>query len=374
MERRRAFSFRSCLGSPQRSSQSPTCRTPTARRGLTLVELLVVIGIIIVLLGMFLPMCRRTGGASRRITCANNLRQIGLAMHNYESAHLELPMAIGIRNETGQLQPKRFSGFVAMLPLMEQISLYDQIVNPSEFKNVKYPAYGPPFSDQSYPPWTESVPGFECPADYASGPFGCTNYAFSIGDTARQIYQPNKLRGPFGAFKNASFGDITDGTSNTIAFAEMGGPQIDLISGGFITEGKPEWLDSPGAVFSQVNKGKGKYKSSKGLGGRGSHWADGSAGIGLINTILPPGSPSFTVSENLNGDGIYSAGSTHPGGVNVVLADDSTHFISNNIDSGNPNNATLTVQQIESEDVVASPHGVWGAMGSMAGDEASDEF
>ena len=150
--------------------------------------------------------------------------------------------------------------------------------------------------------------------------------------------------------------------------------RIDSIRGGFLTEGKPEWLDSPGKVFSEVNKRKDKYKSSKGLGGRGSHWADGSAGIGLINTILPPGSPSFRVAGNQNGDGVYSVGSAHEGGANVVMADDSTHFISNNIDSGKRNNPTLTVEQIESEAGAGSPHGVWGAMGSMAGGEVVKEF
>ena len=328
-----------------------------------------------VLIGMFLPSVRRVREPARRITCANNLRQIGLATHNYESAHQQLPMGIGIRDEAGQLQPNRLSGFVALLPLLEQNNLYDQIVNPSEFNNVKYPAYGPGLSDQLYPPWKEQMPMILCPSDdFGEGPFGRTNYAFSIGDTARQIYQPKKLRGPFGAFKNATLGDIADGTSNTIAHAEMGSSRIDSLRGGFIAKGKPEWLDDPDGVFSEVNQKNEKYKSSQGLGSRGSHWADGSAGIGLINTILPPGSPSFRISGNQNGDGVYSVGSGHVGGANVVLADTSTHFISNDVDSGKPNTATLTVQQIESEAVIASPHGVWGAMGSMAGDEASDEF
>lgn len=371
MERRKVFSF----GQTQSLPQLSTDRTPPIPRGLTLIELLVVIGIIIVLLGMFLPAVRQVRGPARRITCANNLRQIGLAMHNYESAHQKLPMATGVRNEAGQLQPNRISGFVALLPFLEQNNLYDQIINPSEFNNVKYPAFGPQFSDQSYPPWQEQPLGFECPSDaYIDGPFGRTNYTFSIGDTARQIHQPGKLRGPFGAFKNATFGDITDGTSNTIAFVEMGSTQTDSLRGGFMTRGKPEWLDAPGKVLSEVNQRKEKYKSSHELGNRGFHWANGSAGISLANTILPPGSPSFMVSGNANGDGVYSVGSGHNRGANVVLADDSTHFISNDIDWGKPNTPTLTIQQIESENVVESPHGVWGALGSMAGEEIVDEF
>lgn len=300
------------------------------------------------------------------------MRQIGLATHNYESTHQTLPMAVGLPGQNAN--GKRLSGLATLLPFMDSSPLFEQITNPSEFNGVAYPAMGPAFSDQSYPPWTDQNPMLVCPSDEVSkGPFGRTNYAFSIGDTARKIYQPEKLRGPFGCFKSATFNDVSDGTSNTIALTEIGAVRIDTTRGGFITGGKQQWLDKPDEVFSKVDQASGKYKSKKGLAGRGSHWASGSAGISLVNTILPPGSPSFMVSGSLNGDGIYSAGSGHHRGMNVVLVDDSTHFISDDIDAGDPSTATLTVEQIESEDGASSPHGVWGAMGSMAGGEVVDQ-
>ena len=348
-----------------------------SRCGFTLVELLILIGIAIVLLGMLLPSTRRVSEAARRTTCANNLRQIGLATHNYESANRELPMAIGAQDQDGQFLPKRISGLVTLLPFIESSPLYDQISTPTEFNGIEYPAFGPEFSDETYPPWTQTLPYFVCPSDsFEEATFGRTNYAFSIGDTARRVYQPTKLRGVFGAFRSSTLYDISDGTSNTISMSEMGSPQIKSIRGGFLTEGKSNWLDAPGQVFSAVGKKRSEYKPSAELGCRGSHWADGSAGISLINTILPPGSPSFQVSNNQDGDGVYSAGSGHSGGINVALADCSTHFVSNEIDAGDPTTATLTVQQIESETVIASPHGVWGAMGTMAGGEteAKDHF
>lgn len=355
---------------------SPTKSAFKNRRGLTLVELFVVIAIVGLLLSMLLPTVRHSRGPARRAVCLNNLRQIILASHNYQSSNLELPMAIGIRDQSGQLQTKRISGLVSILPFMDSGLLHDQITTSTAINGVEYPAFGPEFSDQSYPPWSGQIPGLLCPSgDYKVGPFGQKNYAFSIGDTARQIYQPKKLRGPFGAFKSSNFDDVLDGSSNTTAIVEMGSAQINSIRGGFITGGKPEWLDNPGEIFSTVDKRQEEYKTSDGLGGRGSHWANGSAGISLVNTILPPGSPSFLVSGNRNGDGVYSAGSGHPGGINIALVDGSARFISNQIDAGDPATPTLTTQQIESDTAVASPHGVWGALGTMAGgDDADYEF
>ena len=347
--------------------QSPTKPAFKNRRGLTLVELLILIGIVVILLGLLLPTIRRSHGPARRSMCLNNMRQIILASHNYQSSNLKLPMAIGIRDQTGQVSPKRISGLVTLLPFMDSGSLHEQITTATEFNGVQYPALGPEFSDNSYPPWTEQLHSLRCPSDNSEdGNFGQTNYAFSIGDTARQIYQPKKLRGPFGAFKSSSFDDVTDGSSHTIALAEIGGP-LKLTRGGFMTEGKPEWLDSPKSVFSGVNQGRDEYQTTAIVAGRGSHWANGSAGTSLVNTILPPGSPSFRVAGNLNGDGVYSAGSAHSGGVNVALVDGSARFIHSGIDAGDPTSPTLTVQQIESDAVVASPHGVWGALGTMAG-------
>ena len=86
----------------------------------------------------------------------------------------------------------------------------------------------------------------------------------------------------------------------------------------------------------------------------------------MANTILPVNSPSFQVQGSATADGIYSAGSMHAGGANVANLDGSVHFISDDIDTGD-DAATLTAEQMA--DGVSSPHGVWGAAGTIAGEE-----
>ena len=100
---------------------------------------------------------------------------------------------------------------------------------------------------------------------------------------------------------------------------------------------------------------------------RGSHWADGRAGVGLANTILPINSPSFQVQGSPTADGVYSVGSNHSGGAHVANLDGSTHFVSEDIATGDTSTATLTVEQMAAG--VPSPHGVWGAAGTIASGE-----
>ena len=101
-------------------SKGKTMAKHLKRSGFTLVELLVVIAVIVVLLGMLLPgVGRGNREAARRTMCLNNLKQWGLATLNYESAHLELPMGVGIKDQNGVLQTQPLSGFVSLLPFVE---------------------------------------------------------------------------------------------------------------------------------------------------------------------------------------------------------------------------------------------------------------
>jgi len=112
------------------------------RCAFTLVELMVVIAIIGILLGMFFPVVRGVREPARRIACQNNLRQIALASLNYESTHMRFPSAMG-----GELEDQsgRISGFVSLLPFMEQEELYKEISQPSEFDGVSYPTMPDPW-------------------------------------------------------------------------------------------------------------------------------------------------------------------------------------------------------------------------------------
>ena len=97
------------------------------RMGLTLLELLLVIVIIGLLLAMMMPATRQVREAARRAGCMNNMKQLGLAALNYESAHLELPMGVGVKNEAGVSQANPVSGAVSLLPFVDQGYLYDEI-------------------------------------------------------------------------------------------------------------------------------------------------------------------------------------------------------------------------------------------------------
>ena len=123
-------------------------------------------------------------------------------------------------------------------------------------------------------------------------------------------------------------------------------------------------------MFSEVKDHA--YVSGAKLIDRGSHWADGRAGVGLVNTILPFNRPSFQVQGSPTADGVYSAGSMHASGGNVVMLDTSTHFVSEDIDTGDTSAATLTVEQMAAG--VPSPHGVWGALGTIGSGEGAQDW
>ena len=352
-------------------SKGRTMAKQLKRSGLTLVELLVVLVIIAVLVGMLLPAVRRSREPARRSQCLNNLKNWSIAALNYESAHMELPMGVGGQDQNGVLQTQPLSGFVSLLPFVEGQTLYDEISIPTVINGVKYPAFGVPLSDSGYSPWTKQNDLLICPSAISiQSNFGRTSYAFSLGDVARNVSQQESLRGVYGYFKSHRIGEITDGTSNTVGLIEIGGGDIQSVMGGCLVDGKATWLDDP-----QQSLGVGKnssYPTSAKTIGRGSHWADGRAGVGLANTILPPNSPSFQVKGSPTADGIYSAGSMHVVGVNVSFLDASTHFISNDIDVGDPTSPTLTIEQMESPDGHASPYGLWGALGTSGSDEIVD--
>ena len=339
------------------------------RPGFTLVELLVVIAIIGILVGMLLPASRGVSEAARRTACLNDMKQWSLAALNYESAQMEFPMGVGIKDEDGVLQTQPLSGFVSLLPFIEGQNIYDDIANATEIDGVEYPPFGAALSDADYTPWTMENNALICPSTTTNQTsFGRTSYAFSIGDVARNVSQQERLRGAYGYFKANRIGEITDGTSNTIGLIEIGGGNLQSVNGGCLVDGKATWLDHPEQVFTFIEDGN--YPSNAKTIGRGSHWGDGRAGVGLANTILPPNSPSFQVKDSPTDDGIYSAGSMHAGGVNVTFVDGSTHFISKDIDTGEPATRTLTIEQMKSND--ASPYGVWGAAGTIRSGELVD--
>ena len=174
----------------------------TARRsfGFTLVELLVVIAIIGVLVGLLLPAVPAAREAARRMSCSNNFKQIGLAMHNYHSAYKQLPTQLGGTGEDLKGGDRYYRGcdrtnnqslsiFVGLTPFYEQQALWEQISNPNSVdltnpgtvRNPLWPAMGPTATDENnttprtnqrntaYEPWMTETPTLRCPSDPGFG-------------------------------------------------------------------------------------------------------------------------------------------------------------------------------------------------------------
>lgn len=250
-------------------------KSKSLRSAFTLVELLVVIAIIGILVGLLLPAVQAAREAARRMSCSNNFKQIGLAIHNYHSAYKRLPRYAGgtdglgadksIGTEPGWTRTVRhnsqaLSARVGMLPFMEQQAVWEKIVNPNDFNSngtIDFPAMGPypVIANQSgpalgdttngadYQPWQTEIPTFRCPSDPGTGApaAGRTNYAECLGDGFDRLFvggvkwsapgfdenswnsqlARGGCRGFFQPRIDSRFRDILDGLSNTICMAEI---------------------------------------------------------------------------------------------------------------------------------------------------------
>ncbi len=252
--------------------QSQSAGTSAARRasgfrpGFTLVELLVVIAIIGILVGLLLPAVQAAREAARRMSCSNNMKQLGLAIHNYESAYKNLPrQGTGTEGVNGVNSPQSFSStthglsqisaLVGLTPFFEQQALWEEISNPSTFnlenpgtlQSPPWPPMGPIPSGPGavegyrYRPWMTNIPTLRCPSDPGEGlpAKGRTNYGACMGDswiwvsmlgqygggswnTSSYTSRLNRSmgRGTFVFRLETKFKDILDGLSNTIAYGE----------------------------------------------------------------------------------------------------------------------------------------------------------
>ena len=245
----------------------------TGGKGFTLVELLVVIAIIGVLVGLLLPAVQAAREAARRMSCSNNFKQIGLAIHNYHSAYKQLPVQgsgtnsthwLGVGNGGGNIMSgggrnsRRLSMLVGLTPFFEQQAIWEKISNPS-LENTAgstmtgpWPAMGPnPWVQDGYVPWATEIPTLRCPSDPGTGlpAQGRTNYAACLGDshwvyqvtnpaangqtsgtihggsgTTLELVAQRTRAGHRGVFKprhEMAFRDILDGLANTIMAGEI---------------------------------------------------------------------------------------------------------------------------------------------------------
>lgn len=287
------------------------------RGGLTLIELLVVIAVIGILSALLIPAVLMARSAASRSTCANNLRQIGLALHSYESSERSFPTAT-----SGY--PSSRSFLVALLPHLEQRPLYDSI-------NFEFDlARASPANRTST---STTVEVFLCPSDTeGKGRVPtATNYVGNQGSGV-QKYGYN---GMFQVIMPVRMQEVTDGASHTAAVSEWAiGPRASgvrhPIRSVFRTSDhliEPDELDQFAAACDQIDIATAPlYAAPKGM-----NWLFGDFGYSLYNHVLKPNKPTC-INGTAHQQGAWTAGGFHNAGLNLLLADGNVRFVRDSVD------------------------------------------
>jgi prepilin-type N-terminal cleavage/methylation domain-containing protein/prepilin-type processing-associated H-X9-DG protein len=342
------------------------------RTGFTLIELLVVIAIIAVLIALLLPAVQSAREAARRAQCTNNLKQIGLGMHNYHTSQNVFPIGVSASKNTwnanngcdASVTWNGWSVHAMLLPYMEASPIYNSInfsidplvCNSQIFQNTAF---------------LTVVPAFLCPSDPNSGKKTgfINNYCASIGTTIGSVQNyGTDGAGVFGYQIPHGVGDVTDGSSNTIAFAEAlagdtcgaGSLSKDTYRGNGVAIACYSWtvnaqfnanyylqtvLPNCNAAWNAIRVSGSSGSGTLGCN-RGNYWGWGAEAMSLFNTIVPPNSAQYPwgfCRSGCNGccggspcyladhAEIANANSQHPGGANILMADGSVRFVKSSI-------------------------------------------
>jgi prepilin-type N-terminal cleavage/methylation domain-containing protein/prepilin-type processing-associated H-X9-DG protein len=297
------------------------------RFGFTLVELLVVIAIIGILVGLLLPAVQAAREAARRMQCGNNLKQLGLSMHNYHASFEQFPPGVWTNNN-GNGFGTAFSGSswaIALLPFMEQAPLYDKIAGTS---NVNMPTV-PQSSAAMSAATNQRIPSLTCPSDPNGGKstenWGlsdfndgiCINYAANHGTNGingTNVASKASMNGVLFGLSDTRFGSLTDGSANTLMIGEI-----------LVIPDSGSERDWHGRMYR----------------------ADWASGV-LFNSSLPPNTktpdqlircqtsstdPFVPCVNNVSNPTFAYLRSRHAGGAQVVMCDGSTQFFTNSMET-----------------------------------------
>jgi prepilin-type N-terminal cleavage/methylation domain-containing protein len=303
------------------------------RAGFTLIELLVVIAIIAVLIALLLPAVQQAREAARRSQCKNNLKQLGLAMHNYHDTYRVFPAASGGNG---------FSPHARVLPYIDQAPLYNTL----NFLTTTAISQGSvPADANNAAAWRLTLPVFRCPSDLDKLPdpstVGGRNNYWTNSGTGVLNGSPGQTAGStnYGLPENngtiiqdryVSMAEITDGTSNTALMSEkrtgdgsnaISTPETDTFAPGTYPSNADEAFQL--CMATDVTNLAMQGKSNIGVS-----WLAGSNDSSFYFHSLPPNGRSCRFPPSRMAS---TANSTHVGGIHTMLSDGSARFISQNI-------------------------------------------
>lgn len=295
--------------------------TSVSRRhsGFTLVELLVVIAIIGILVSLLLPAVQAAREAARRMSCSNNVKQLGLALHNYHDVHKTFPAGHMESGTSGPTFRHQFSWLTYLLPYVEQNNVYEQI----DFNAVD-PSLSAHQNPAFQPAGTIWVPVFICPSDPVgrnNPDWAPTNYLGNQGTLCSA--RDKNGNGVFGHNSWISMAEITDGTSQTIAAGEV-------LKGDFNTSSvRDNYIFVRGSGNAQNVDTCQSFPPN--ASDRGGVWLGGNPQNNLFSTNRTPNDRRFDCIAPNFGCTNIAARSQHPGGALVVFTDGSVHFMTGTI-------------------------------------------
>ena len=375
------------------------------RAAFTLVELLVVIAIIGILVGLLLPAVQAAREAARRMSCSNNFKQIGLAMHNYHSTYKRLPTQMGGTSGASSARGEFIDGedwfrasdksnhltlswLVGLTPFMEQQAIWEQISNPNTVdlsspgttRVPPWPAMGPTITDEdnvygsgvnlrntAYQPWVTEIPTLRCPSDPGVGvpAMGRTNYAACIGDAVdfvadgafQRDLEPSDFRatainasgrGFFVTRRQMRFRDVLDGLSNTIAAAEiatdLGDRDKRTIARAHFSF--PQARDNPLRCRNEIDPERPSFWdpsiTTLAAANQGRGYRWASGNANYSSmNTILPPNAELCVTFFDTGQGMLPPSSRHQGGVHVLMGDGAVIFMTDSVEAGDSTVPTI---------------------------------